>query len=166
MRIIGWRHGARHPETWDDMGVFCRLVTAALGTALEIVVRPWSQGVRNVPGRGRVILASSYLPFSGHSPGPLPVPRKVVLLTRGGRFPGRELWPSLRIRPRARVGVPAGLYRYRGRESDGHLLRAVTDEIMQGIAKLSGQEYVDVAARRAKAALARGDGDHRRGGLG
>ena len=34
------------------------------------------------------------------------------------------------------------------------LLRTVTDEIMQAIAKLSGQEYVDVDARRAKAELA------------
>jgi len=34
------------------------------------------------------------------------------------------------------------------------LLRTVTDEIMQAIAKLSGQEYVDIDARRAKAEMA------------
>jgi hypothetical protein len=142
------------------MGVFCRLVKAALGTALEIVVRPWSRGVRNVPRRGRVILASSYLSFSGHFLGPLPVPPKVVLLTSSERFTGRALWPSLRIRPRVRVGVPAGFHRYHS-----HLLRAVTGEIMPGIAKLSGQEYVGIAARRAKAALAHSDGDRPLGGL-
>ena len=31
-------------------------------------------------------------------------------------------------------------------------------EIMQAIAKLSGQEYVDIDARRAKAELAAGEG--------
>jgi 1-acyl-sn-glycerol-3-phosphate acyltransferase len=66
------------------------------------------------------------------------------------------LWPNLRIRPRARFGEPLDFSRYHGRESDGHLLRAVTDEIMQAIAKLSGQDYVDIDARRAKAELAGG----------
>ena len=51
------------------------------------------------------------------------------------------LWPNLRIRPRVRFGEPLDFSRCHGRESDGHLLRAVTDEIMQAIAKLSGQEY-------------------------
>ena len=36
------------------------------------------------------------------------------------------------------------------------LLRTVTDEITQAIAKLSGQEYVDIDARRAKAEMAAG----------
>ena len=36
------------------------------------------------------------------------------------------------------------------------LLRTITDEIMQAIAKLSGQEYVDIDARRAKAEMAGG----------
>ena len=39
-----------------------------------------------------------------------------------------------------------------------NLLRAVTDEIMQAIAKLSGREYAGIGARQAKAALAHGDG--------
>ena len=37
-----------------------------------------------------------------------------------------------------------------GKESDRAALRAVTDEIMQQIQKLSGQEYVDVYAKQAK----------------
>ena len=44
--------------------------------------------------------------------------------------------------------------RYHRQEVDGQLLRTITDEIMQAIAKLSGQEYVDIDARRAKAELA------------
>jgi len=40
----------------------------------------------------------------------------------------------------------------------------VTDEIMQAIAKLSGQEYVDIDARRAKAEMAAArDGDANQG---
>jgi 1-acyl-sn-glycerol-3-phosphate acyltransferase len=66
--------------------------------------------------------------------------------------------PSLRIRPRVRFGEPLGFSGCHGRESDGHLLRAVTDEIMQAIAKLSGQEYAGIGARQAKTALAHGDG--------
>jgi 1-acyl-sn-glycerol-3-phosphate acyltransferase len=68
------------------------------------------------------------------------------------------LGPSLRIRPRVRFGEPLDFSRCHGRESDGHLLRAVTDEIMQAIAKLSGREYAGTGARQAKAALAHGDG--------
>ena len=70
--------------------------------------------------------------------------------------PSGSIWPSLRIRPGVRFGEPLDFSRYHGRETDGQLLRAVTDEIMQAIAKLSGQEYVDTDARRAKAALAEG----------
>jgi 1-acyl-sn-glycerol-3-phosphate acyltransferase len=57
-----------------------------------------------------------------------------------------------------RFGEPLDFSRYHGRESDGLLLRAVTDEIMQAIAELSGQEYAGIGARQAKAALAHGDG--------
>jgi 1-acyl-sn-glycerol-3-phosphate acyltransferase len=69
--------------------------------------------------------------------------------------PGR-LWPNMRVRPGVRFGEPLDFSQYHGRESDRQLLRTVTDEIMQAIAKLSGQEYVDIDARRAKEALAQG----------
>jgi len=64
--------------------------------------------------------------------------------------------PNFRIRPGVRFAEPLDFSGYQGRETDGKLLRAVTDEIMQAIARLSGQEYVDIDARRAKEALARG----------
>ena len=41
----------------------------------------------------------------------------------------------------------------------------MTDEIMQAIAKLSGQEYVDIDARRAKAERAAAARDHSAGGV-
>jgi hypothetical protein len=40
--------------------------------------------------------------------------------------------------------------RYYGQEGDREALRAVTDEIMAEIGKLSGQEYVNTYAKRAR----------------
>lgn len=68
--------------------------------------------------------------------------------------PPGTLWPDIRIRPGVRFGEPLDFSGYRGRRADGQLLRTITDEIMQAIAKLSGQEYVDIDARRAKAGMA------------
>ena len=68
--------------------VFYWLVKATLGTALKLIFRPWSEGVRNVPRRGPVILASNHLSFSDHFFGPLPVPRKVVFLAKSDYFTG------------------------------------------------------------------------------
>ncbi len=79
--------------------------------------------------------------------------------------PPGTLRPNTRFRPGVRFGEPLDFSRYHGQEADGRLLRTITDEIMQAIAKLSGQEYVDIDARRAKAGLAAGgpgggDGSH------
>ena len=67
--------------------------------------------------------------------------------------PPGQLWPNMRVRPGVRFGEPLDFSRYQGQEADAKLLRTITDEIMQAIAKLSGQEYVDVDARRAKAEI-------------
>jgi 1-acyl-sn-glycerol-3-phosphate acyltransferase len=67
--------------------------------------------------------------------------------------PPTTIWPNFRVRPGVRFGEPLDFSRYRGR-ADATLMRTVTDEIMQAIAKLSGQEYVDIDARRAKAEMA------------
>ncbi|HJZ27890.1 MAG TPA: lysophospholipid acyltransferase family protein, partial [Streptosporangiaceae bacterium] len=67
--------------------------------------------------------------------------------------PPSTIWPNFRVRPGAKFGEPLDFSRYRG-QADAMLLRTVTDEIMQAIAKLSGQEYVDIDARRAKAEMA------------
>ncbi|MFZ5850705.1 MAG: lysophospholipid acyltransferase family protein, partial [Actinomycetota bacterium] len=63
--------------------------------------------------------------------------------------PGR-LRPRL-VRPGVRIGAPLDFSRYQGMESDRFVLRSVTDEIMYRLMLLSGQEYVDVYASRAKA---------------
>jgi 1-acyl-sn-glycerol-3-phosphate acyltransferase len=54
-------------------------------------------------------------------------------------------------RPVVRFGAPLDFSRYEGLENDRFILRSITDEIMYEIMRLSGQEYVDVYAARAKA---------------
>jgi 1-acyl-sn-glycerol-3-phosphate acyltransferase len=54
-------------------------------------------------------------------------------------------------RPVVRFGKPLDFSRYEGLEDDRFILRSVTDEIMYEIMRLSGQEYVDLYANRAKA---------------
>ena len=53
--------------------------------------------------------------------------------------------------PLVRFGKPLDFSRYAGMENDRYILRSITDEIMYEIMRLSGQEYVDVYAPRAKA---------------
>jgi 1-acyl-sn-glycerol-3-phosphate acyltransferase len=54
-------------------------------------------------------------------------------------------------RPRVRFGKPLDFSRYEGMENDRYILRSITDEIMYEIMQLSGQEYVDIYATKAKA---------------
>lgn len=53
-------------------------------------------------------------------------------------------------RPHVRFGKPLDFSRYEGLEADRYVLRSITDEIMYEIMELSGQEYVDLYAPRAK----------------
>ena len=53
-----------------------------------------------------------------------------------------------------RIGRPLEFGRYEGMERDRYVLRAVTDEVMSHVMRLSGQEYVDVYATKAKALAA------------
>jgi 1-acyl-sn-glycerol-3-phosphate acyltransferase len=55
------------------------------------------------------------------------------------------------VRPAVRFGEPLDFSRYEGLENDRYILRSITDEIMYEIMRLSGQEYVDLYASRAKA---------------
>ena len=54
-------------------------------------------------------------------------------------------------RPHVRFGKPLDFSRYEGMEDDRFVLRSITDEIMYEIMELSGQDYVDVYATKAKA---------------
>jgi 1-acyl-sn-glycerol-3-phosphate acyltransferase len=53
-------------------------------------------------------------------------------------------------RPVVRFGPPLDFSRYEGMENDRYILRSITDEIMYEIMRLSGQEYVDMYAAKAK----------------
>jgi len=66
--------------------------------------------------------------------------------------PGR-IAPRLGVRPGVRFGKPLDFSRYYGLEHDRIVLRALTDEVMYAIMKLSGQEYVDHYAQRSKVSV-------------
>lgn len=53
-------------------------------------------------------------------------------------------------RPTVKFGKPLDFSRYEGMENDRYILRSITDEIMYEIMMLSGQEYVDMYATKAK----------------
>ena len=55
-----------------------------------------------------------------------------------------------RVRAGVKFGEPLDFSRYDGMEDDRYILRAITDEIMYEIMRLSGQEYVDLYAPDAK----------------
>ena len=57
--------------------------------------------------------------------------------------------PSLR-RVGIRIGTPLDFRRYEGLEDDRFVLRSVTDEVMYELMSVSGQDYVDMYAARAK----------------
>nr|WP_207631047.1 MULTISPECIES: lysophospholipid acyltransferase family protein [unclassified Actinopolyspora] len=61
---------------------------------------------------------------------------------------GTKLWRPHRVR--IIVGEPLDFSRYEGMAGDRFAERSITDEIMYSLMELSGQEYVDVYAERAK----------------
>ena len=68
--------------------------------------------------------------------------------------PGGRGLPRVRggSRIRVRFGEPLDFSRYEGMDRDRYVLRAVTDEVMSEVMRLSGQEYVDMYATKARAA--------------
>jgi len=54
-----------------------------------------------------------------------------------------------------RLGQPLNFSRYQGMEGDRFVLRSMTDEIMYELMTLSGQEYVDMYASKAKETIKR-----------
>jgi 1-acyl-sn-glycerol-3-phosphate acyltransferase len=67
-----------------------------------------------------------------------------------------EIQPPGKVMPKLipvvmRIGKPLDFSRYAGMEDDRFVLRSMTDEIMYELMQLSGQEYVDTYATKAKA---------------
>ncbi|WP_446216116.1 lysophospholipid acyltransferase family protein [Micromonospora sp. IBHARD004] len=63
--------------------------------------------------------------------------------------PPGQLVPNVK-RVRIRFGAPLDFSRYAGMAGDRFVERAVTDEIMYELMELSGREYVDMYAQKAK----------------
>ena len=71
----------------------------------------------------------------------------------------REVQPAGKRLPRVKritidIGKPLDFSRYEGMQDDRFVLRSMTDEIMYEIMQLSGQEYSDMYAGKAKKLLA------------
>ncbi len=63
---------------------------------------------------------------------------------------GSRMWWPRRLE--IHFGEPLDFSRYDGMDRDRYVLRAVTDEVMTDVMRLSGQEYVDMYATKARAA--------------
>ncbi|CAM5525244.1 hypothetical protein SALBM217S_05148 [Streptomyces griseoloalbus] len=128
---------------------------AAIRSGIEVLERGelfgiYPEGTRSPDGRlyrgkpgglARVALATG-----------APVLPVAMIDTEKIQPPG-QVMPKL-MRPGIRIGKPLDFTRYQGMEHDRFVLRAVTDEVMYEIMKLSGQEYVDMYATAMKRQLA------------
>ncbi len=128
---------------------------AAIRSGIEVLERGelfgiYPEGTRSPDGRlyrgkpgglARVALATG-----------APVIPVAMIDTEKIQPPG-QVMPKL-MRPGIRIGRPLDFSRYQGMEHDRFVLRAVTDEVMYEIMKLSGQEYVDVYATAMKRQIA------------
>jgi 1-acyl-sn-glycerol-3-phosphate acyltransferase len=65
---------------------------------------------------------------------------------------GSKMWRPRRLE--IRFGKPLDFSRYQGLQGDRFVERSITDEIMYALMELSGQEYVDIYAARAKELMA------------
>jgi 1-acyl-sn-glycerol-3-phosphate acyltransferase len=127
-----------------------RASEGALSTGLRILGRGecfgiYPEGTRSHDGRlyrGRTGVARLALEAK------VPVIPVAVVGTDVVAPPGKVF--GRYTRPLVRFGKPLDFSRYQGMESDRYILRAITDEIMYEIMELSGQEYVDVYATKAK----------------
>lgn len=128
---------------------------ASLNTGLGVlaggqVLGIYPEGTRSPDGRlyrGRTGIARMVLEAK------VPVIPVAMIDTEKVQPIGKRL-PRIR-RVGVSVGKPLDFRRFEGMEGDRIVLRAVTDEIMYEMMKLSGQEYVDVYASTVKNKVAR-----------
>ena len=123
---------------------------ASLNTGLDVIAKGnvlgiYPEGTRSPDGkmyRGRTGVARMIL--EGHVP---VVP--VAMVDTEKVMPIGSKIPKVR-----RIGVifgePLDFSRFEGLEGDRFILRAITDEIMYELSRISGQEYVDVYASSVK----------------
>lgn len=124
---------------------------SALGGGVDVLregrlLGIYPEGTRSPDGRlhrGRTGIARLILD------NPVPVIPAAIsgsreILPRGAKF------PKLGGRVIVTFGEPLDFSRYAGLVEDRFVLRAITDEIMHEIRRISGQEYVDVYASNAR----------------
>jgi 1-acyl-sn-glycerol-3-phosphate acyltransferase len=78
----------------------------------------------------------------------VPVIPVVMIGTDKANPIGSKMWRPYPIR--IKVGKPLDFSRYEGLGGDRFIERSITDEIMYALMELSGQEYVDIYAAKAK----------------
>jgi 1-acyl-sn-glycerol-3-phosphate acyltransferase len=123
---------------------------AALNTGLRVLAQDqllgiYPEGTRSPDGRlfrGRTGIARMVLEAK------VPVLPVAMIDTEKVQPIGKTL-PRIR-RIGIVIGEPLDFSRFAGMEGDRMVLRAVTDEIMYELMKLSGQEYLDVYASTLK----------------
>jgi len=74
----------------------------------------------------------------------------VAMIYRSKKLPFGKKIPRVEVR----FGKPLDFSRYEGLSGDRFVERSITDEIMYALMELSGQEYVDIYAAKAKELLA------------
>ena len=133
-----------------------RASEAALRTGLRILAEGsllgiYPEGTRSPNGtlyRGKTGVARMAMEAK------VPIIPAAMINTYEIQPPG-QVRPSIR-RVGIRLGRPLDFTRYEGLENDRFVLRSVTDEVMYELMTLSGQEYVDMYATRAKELIAEG----------
>jgi 1-acyl-sn-glycerol-3-phosphate acyltransferase len=131
-----------------------RASEAALNKGVEILSRGellgiYPEGTRSPDGRlyrGKTGIARMALEAG------VPVIPVAMINTFEIQPPG-QIVPKI-MRVGIRIGKPLDFSRYAGMEDDRFVLRSITDEIMYELMQLSGQEYVDTYATKAKEDIA------------
>ena len=131
-----------------------RASEAALRKGLEILRKGellglYPEGTRSPDGRlyrGKTGIARMALEAG------VPVIPVAMINTFDIQPPGKVLPRIMRVG--IRIGEPLDFSRYEGLSGDRFVLRSITDEIMYELMQLSGQEYVDCYATKAKADIA------------
>jgi 1-acyl-sn-glycerol-3-phosphate acyltransferase len=131
-----------------------RASEAALRKALEILnsgelLGIYPEGTRSPDGRlyrGKTGIARMALEAG------VPVIPVAMINTFDIQPPGKLIPRIMRVG--IKIGEPLDFSRYEGMSGDRFVLRSITDEIMYELMLLSGQEYVDCYASKAKADIA------------
>ncbi|WP_018335715.1 lysophospholipid acyltransferase family protein [Actinomycetospora chiangmaiensis] len=127
-----------------------RAARAALDTGIGVLREGrlfgiYPEGTRSPDGRlykGRTGVARMALEAG------VPVVPVAMIGTDRANPVGSRLWRPVKIT--IVIGRPLDFSRYAGIPDDRQVERAITDEVMDAILELSGQEYVDVYASKAK----------------